>query len=70
MSEWRDIGKAPKRIKAGYMRIYSFKPVINQREKNWSLSRAYQFDSRMGSRECDLYMDIPIPQTTEPMGRE
>lgn len=56
---WRPIEKEPRRLKKGFMRIYTFKPFINKRSARLSLGRAYNFCRLMGCRECDGFIEIP-----------
>lgn len=53
---WHPIEKMPKSIRKGYIRIYSFEPVKEDRMK---LERYYDTTKRFGFRKCDYYMDIP-----------
>lgn len=59
---WQDISSAPPKVKKGFVRVYSFKPVKRER---MPLGRAYQFSIIMGNRECDSYMDIPAPSISQ-----
>ena len=62
---WQPKEDAKKIIKNGFMRIYTYKPVI-QEQRELILHRHYDFSSHFGSRECDFVMDIPkVPETKE-----
>jgi len=60
--EWKPIEKEPKKVKKGFMRIYTFKPVAKEKGREYlNLKRFYGIGSRnFGFRECDAYMDIPL----------
>ena len=59
--EWLPIESAPKKIPEGFMRVYSFKPVVPKNSRGFSLPRHNCFEQNYGLRECDLYIDIPTP---------
>ena len=61
---WIDVNNETK-LAEGFMRLYSFKPVINEKRPDCNLRRAYDFSRILGSRERDMYLDIPIPQPKE-----
>ena len=66
---WLPISEANE-VKNGFMRIYSFEPSSIKRgddvspRSSYYLRRVFQFEQTMGSRVCDLFMDIPLPPIT------
>lgn len=59
--EWEPIEKASKSIPKGMMRVYSYAPVPTDRYGRNALPRATSCNSSMGSRKCDMVIDIPAP---------
>lgn len=58
--EWQPIEKEPKRVKKGFMRLYTFRPEVTSGREYLKLHRAYQFSKSMGYRKCDGFIDIPL----------